>query len=51
MLAGNAMGRARSCTHKGMWLSRYELRQLAHDLRTDESSSSDYHDLHDFAFR
>ena len=23
-----------------------ELRQLAHDLRTDESSSSDYYDLH-----
>lgn len=28
-----------------------ELRQLAHDLRTDESGSSDYYDLHDFAFR
>src|SRR5215471_17902728 len=27
-----------------------ELLQLAHDLRTDESGSSDYHDLHDFAF-
>jgi hypothetical protein len=27
-----------------------ELRQLAHDLRTDESGSSDYYDLHDFAF-
>src|SRR5262249_24130933 len=28
-----------------------KLRQLAHDLRTDESGSSDYYDLHDFAFR
>ena len=27
-----------------------ELRQLAHDLRTDESGSSDYHNLHDVAF-
>src|SRR5215813_12723920 len=26
------------------------LRQLAHDLRTDESGSSDHYDLHDFAF-
>jgi hypothetical protein len=28
-----------------------ELRQLAHDLRSDEPGSSDYYDLHDFAFR
>src|SRR6476660_9200834 len=27
-----------------------ELRQLAHDLRTDQSGSSDYYDLHEFAF-
>ena len=27
-----------------------ELRQLAHDLRSDESGSSDYYDLHGFAF-